>query len=253
MALEKKIKTNNDVSVVLTGDWHYGNKKCDETALRNWINWIKKTKSYVILMGDLMEDSIPAWKDGLGMPEQIKTPDEQFDDIFEILFPIRDRILCAVSGNHENRIYHCSKRLFGYEIDPIKDLCLKLGVPFLEDSEEDESYFILNVNNIQYAFSIFHGKGASQNPRMLPIKASTIHTDSDIVAIGHSHQLYHEIKIEKKIGYDKKVHLIRTGGFLEYPKYARESFFPPSIIGAPIVTLDCKRKNIRVDANGEIR
>jgi predicted phosphodiesterase len=241
------IKSKKDVNVVLMGDWHLGNVACDEGLLDVYIEWIKDNNAYVILMGDMIEASNPNHMTSSGvMFEQDETPQNQFEHMKRILEPIKDRIICIVSGNHENRIYNYSG------IDILKVYTDELDIPYLPAG----GYFTVRINNIDYHMALFHGCGGSQNPRMQIEKAMRVWTDMDLVAIAHSHQLYEEyfpkfmiLNGEQAV---HKIYAVRTGGFLQYPEYAQRKFFTLSATGAAIVKLNHKVKNINVDTSGSI-
>lgn len=227
------------IPVWFLGDIHYGHESCNIEKLQQYIQWAKKKKAYTILMGDLIENSMPTW-----MPETIwsqkKIPHEQIYDIIELLKPIKDKILCIFQGNHEKRTF----KLTGFDIT--KEIAEKLGCYY----QRLGGFIRIKIKNQTYNICIHHGYGASQNPRFHIQKALQSWRGMDILAIGHLHQLYLE-----KLSYytpegKESVIALRTGGFLDYPEYALERFFPVAEIGAPIVQLHSNQHSIHVEPYG---
>ena len=94
-----------EVNIVPFGDLHYGLKFCDKKLVEHIIGKIDKMKdTYVILMGDLIENSS---RDsvGTGIYDQLMSPQEQIDGICDLLYPIKDKIILSNRGNHEQRAY----------------------------------------------------------------------------------------------------------------------------------------------------
>ena len=239
-----KIRTKKDkIPLVLLGDIHFGHNNTNVDKLNEYIQWIKKNQAFTILMGDLLETAIPTHIPQTMWSQRIN-PTDQMDRIYELLEPIKDTIISSVCGNHELRIYNTT------EIDVSKIISDKLGCYYIKDG----GFLQIKLNDIMYNFAIFHGSGSSCNPRHQLLKALNIWSDMDICALGHMHQLYDEVVWKYKIESDKKIkhpiHLIRTGGFLEYPDYAQRAFFPLANVGAPILELYTKNKAIEVDTNG---
>jgi hypothetical protein len=84
-------------------DLHIGDKGCDMNLTRERIAHVKDTpNAYCILNGDLMN---MATKTSISdcYAEQIP-PMEQIKQCVDLFGPIRDKILCITSGNHERRV-----------------------------------------------------------------------------------------------------------------------------------------------------
>jgi predicted phosphodiesterase len=240
---EYKIKTGRkNIRLWFSGDWHVGNEKCDIELLKKYLRWAKKNKDvYIILMGDLMESVIASEVHAKMMWTQNLTPDKQFDKITQMLLPLKDRIICAISGNHEDRISDFT----GIDITEI--LCRDLGIKYLKGGD----YLILNLNGIRYTLAIFHGSMSSISPDYQLKKALDIWVDADLIALGHIHQIFSKdsyvFTARNTIKSTRNRMAIRTGGFLEYPNYAAKKFFPPAAIGSPIVVFGTKKEFINIE------
>lgn len=117
------VKTTPHIQLVGFGDLHHGSPHSDTDTATSVRDWIKKSGALWVGMGDLMEcatrESI-----GAGVYEQVRTPDEQIEDIVPFLLPIRDQCLGLIKGNHEERAH----KLAG--IDPMGIIARELDVPY---------------------------------------------------------------------------------------------------------------------------
>ena len=120
----REIKTNfNDVYIIPLGDIHMGDKGFGEISrrkLQGYIDWVKATpNAFVFLLGDLVNCATLA---GPSSPfQQNMDLSEQVEAIVNMLKPIKDKILGAIDGNHENRLVKFS----GYS--PTISICERLG------------------------------------------------------------------------------------------------------------------------------
>jgi len=242
------VTDKNKIFLWMMGDMHLGHIDFQERVFKHYLHWVLKDDNrYILGMGDYLEAVIPT-----AMPqamwEQIMTPEEQINKLLQLLEPVKDRIIGLLTGNHELRIY------FKTNIDPTKLLCEHLGCMYLGHG----GYLAVKVNDINYRIALFHGYGSAES-RSYHLKKVIERAgvdDADIVAIGHCHQLHHEVwprwriingRVTKKL-----IHGVRTGGFLRYPDYAKRLLYPPSIVGSPIVVLYAKRHCISVDLSGRL-
>lgn len=95
-----------DVAEIHTfADLHIGDKFCNKKLIQERIELVKgKKNAYAILNGDIVNNATKtsvsdSYAEELSPMEQIST----FVELFE---PIKDKILCITSGNHENRTYN---------------------------------------------------------------------------------------------------------------------------------------------------
>lgn len=118
-----QVKTRPTVPVVGFGDLHYGSPHSDIETATTVRDWIRRTGALWVGTGDLMEcatrESI-----GAGVYEQVRTPDEQIDEIVPFLKPIADQCIGLIKGNHEERAH----KLCG--IDPMGIIAKYLDVPY---------------------------------------------------------------------------------------------------------------------------
>lgn len=89
--------------VVILSDVHYGHNACNTENFLDDIEYIKNNDNvYAILTGDLIENASKLSIAG-GVYEQHSIPNEQIQEVTELLKPIAHKILWYNSGNHEQR------------------------------------------------------------------------------------------------------------------------------------------------------
>ncbi len=102
-------------------DLHIGDPTCDIKLFRKWKEFILENDNrYVVLNGDLCNTALKDSKSDVYA--DTLSPDKQIEVLKKELYPIKDRILAATTGNHENRI----KRSTG--IDPMRYMFSELGI-----------------------------------------------------------------------------------------------------------------------------
>lgn len=169
------------VTVAPLYDVHYGHHAHRSEKFLAYLRWISETPNvYVVLGGDFMETALD---DGRGMTyDQDINTETQFDHAVNLLGPIAHKILGAVPGNHEERVYKKTG------IDIMRLLCERLEIPYFAGP------FIMSVmgNGYKWTYHVQHGKGNSQTkggkmnmagrPRMF---TNLIH----FFLVGHVHDL----------------------------------------------------------------
>lgn len=228
------------------GDIHYGHPNVNLDKLKGYIKWILKHNAWVILMGDLIENSTRA-SVGAGVYEQIMDPDQQRDEIEELLQPLVDRglVLGMLTGNHEQRTVNLSGS------DPSKILSKIWKVPYLKYG----GFFYLTVGDARYIFYATHGSsGAStEGGKIKACIALAEGFEADAYLMGHVHSLhdYTGVKFrynpKRKTVEEVRKHFILTGSFVDHAgSYAQMKTYKPSKIGAPRIRLSGEEKDIHV-------
>ena len=93
---------SDEAMVIMVADVHLGAIEHDSEKWKQFVKWVQDTPNvYICLGGDLVNNSV---KSSVANPfDETMRPAEQKRVMADYLSPIRDRILCAVSGNHEYR------------------------------------------------------------------------------------------------------------------------------------------------------
>lgn len=107
-------------------DIHLGAAECREKEFERYIDRIKQDdRAVVILAGDLINNGIKSSK--TNVYDEIYSPKEQKRRMVEMLRPISNKIITAVTGNHERRSARES------DVDITWDMCDALGVEYGND------------------------------------------------------------------------------------------------------------------------
>ena len=92
------------IELLPLADMHIGDRCCDFNLVQQRIEYVRDNPNvYCVLNGDLMDTAIAA-SVGDTYAASLQ-PMEQLKQCVKIFEPIKDKILCITSGNHENRIY----------------------------------------------------------------------------------------------------------------------------------------------------
>jgi hypothetical protein len=245
----------NDINIVPLGDFHIGDKaftKDSRKKLIGYIHYIKKNKNaYAFLMGDLINNAT------LNSPsspfQQNLNMNEQVDYVIELLKPIKDKILGAITGNHENRL----ERYAGY--NPTISICDRLGIYYFGYSgvvifrlgcrksgktkgECPRASFVGYFHHTTGGGSTVGGKINRAD------KLKNLICNADFYAGAHNHQLScsHDVIFRVNETAEKIEELrqmkITTGGYLEFNEsYVESSMMPPVKLGSPRIHLFVKQ------------
>jgi DNA polymerase II small subunit/DNA polymerase delta subunit B len=250
----KEFKTTyNDIYVIPISDVHLGDKgftKECEKKLKGYINWVKTTpNAFVILNGDLVNCATRLSKSSPF--DQNMDLAEQIEGIVELLKPIKNKILGAINGNHENRLSDYT----GYS--PTISICERLGIDYLGDS----ATYILRLgcrkklNSPRLSFTIYShhttGGGNSIGSKINRIASMReIVANADVFVGSHNHMLgaIHGVtqiinETTSKLETVRQM-IVDTGGYLDWNNtYAERNMLAPLRIGSPRIHLIVKRNS----------
>lgn len=186
-------KFDNPITIYPVADVHLGAINHQKDAWEAFVAKILNEKdSYIILNGDLINNNT---RSSVGSPfDDVIRPRDQKKMMMDYLTPLRDKILCITSGNHEQR------SLKDADNDPTYDIACKLD---LEDVYRSNVVFMKvcigsrNKGNgymcakQSYSFAITHGTGGgiytgatvNRNERW-----GTIIDNVDCVVVSHTHK-----------------------------------------------------------------
>ena len=265
--IEKRI-TFDDVSepmnFYITGDWHVGTPNSNLKDLEAKVDEIQNTpNAYVALVGDLAECielkdkrfSISS-VDKMFYPRLSELSVAQYDYIKELLTPIKDQILCALPGNHEEKI----KTEYCHDIH--LDLCRNLGIPNMGTAgflkiKFDRSQF----HAPELVTFLTHGwvGGRTSGSKVNAVENLSQYFEADLYAMGHSHNLFVGSKTRLSVAgtrtKSKDVWYTNTGSYLqtymdEHSCYAEKMCLPPNKLGCPKFTIYPSSKGLYI--KGEI-
>lgn len=226
------------VTIYPVADVHLGATECHERewdAFRSRV--LAEKDSYLILHGDLINNNT---RSSVGSPyADMLRPREQKRRMAEHLEPLRDKILCCVSGNHERR------SLKDADQDPTYDIMCKLD---LEDRyRESMAFLYLTIGtrsqgegrtgtHAAYNICVTHGAGGgalsggviNRNERF----ARSI-CGVDALIVGHSHngmisrpsQLVMDARTDRVTQRD--IVVVATTSWQQFGGYAAQKMLQP--------------------------
>ena len=235
---------DNSALVVLMGDIHAKCKNWDERNFMLDVDRIQNTdNARVILVGDQLQFDLAS---SVGnVYEQPIPPGEQKYFLAEKLEPIKEKIIGAVSGNHENR----SKE----NGNPTKDLCKFLGIHFFDD----EICFRISVGKgkngkpIVYRFYGVHGvKGGTAGNVLNGIVALAGVADADVYFAAHSHKpvLHHDVYFRADLHNNLMTPVVHyyvgCGSYQGRDSYPVRGAMKPTVMGSPYLKLSGITKDV---------
>lgn len=258
--IQHKMYGGHDVTIIPVSDVHLGAEECDEEKFEQFIQTVKNTPNvYVTLGGDLIDNGLK--NSVTNVYRQKYMPGEQKRRMAKLLAPIRDRIICAVSGNHEQRSSRESDTDITYDIMAkldIEDLyreniafCkLQLGVPKTptgnrQDGEKRPTYVLVVTHGA--GGGIYTGGTVNRNERF-----GYVVDGMDALIVGHSHKPFTtqpgKIVIDRQnnLVSVKPFKVISSTSWLEYGGYAARKMLLPSTHCLHTLTLRGDRKEIVV-------
>lgn len=245
---------NRDITIYPIADVHLGAAEHMESAWREFRTAIRNEEnSYIILCGDLINN---ATRNSVSnVFDEVMRPREQKQLMTEMLIPLRDRILCAVPGNHEGRSGRDA------DDDPCYDIMCKLD---LEDLYRENMAFLKiqigkadgnGTRNPTYTFAITHGSGGGILTGGAVNRAERFGCaidGADTLIVGHTHKPFNTYPGKIKIDANnnrvsvKPFHVVNCSSWLEYGGYACRKMLLPSAHVAQKIILSGKSKEIKI-------
>ena len=245
---------NNDIIIYPISDVHLG---AAEHMEKEWESFcsslLEQPNAYITLGGDLINNTTRS--SVANIFEETMRPREQKKRMVEMLSPIKSRILCAVSGNHERRSAKDA------DDDPTYDIMCKLD---LEDIYRENMAFVkIQVGNINgsglqnptYTLAITHGAGGGMLTGASVNRAERfgyVIDGMDALIVGHTHKPL--VTQPQKLVIDPRLNkisfkpfkVIISTSWLNYGGYAAQKMLIPSSYAPQTVVLKGKYKDIKV-------
>jgi len=215
-------------------DLHMGSEQVDYHQLERYLKAIDRYPIYTVLLGDL-GDFFGPFKYPTGMAEDVVSADAQLMTLRKFFLQYKDKILCAVTGNHDDWIYKTAG------VEPYRWLAEDLNIPLLNSG----GLLNLEVNEVKYKILLYHSisrYNSSFNPTHAGKRMLELHRDADIVISGDKHRF----GMEKLTHRDKKPYVIQLGTFKTEDSYGRRSYgmAPRPQVGFPVLFLSAGEKNV---------
>ena len=240
-----------DIRIYPIADVHLG---AAEHMTREWEQFCERVKDeqdYIILGGDLINNSTRNSVSNIF--DEVMRPRDQKRLMVEMLKPIRDRILCMTTGNHE-------RRNRDVDDDPSYDIACKLDI---EDVYRENIAFLKiqignkeldGTRNPTYLLTVTHGSGGGMLTGGAVNRAERFAyvLDGDALILGHTHKPFvtqpSKIKIDP---HNNKVTLkpfkvISMTSWLQWGGYAAQKMLNPTSFCPQVITLCGTKKEISV-------
>lgn len=248
---------NEPIVIYPISDVHFG---ALEHMHKEWLEFCKMVEqtpnAYVILGGDLINNNVRTCS-FVNPFDEVVRPREQKRRMVEFLEPIKHRILCCVSGNHEAR------SLKDDDVDITYDIMAKLDI---EDIYRPNLCFMKigigsrkteDTPKQSYTFAITHGAGGgiytgatvNRNERF-----GNIIDGLDCLIVGHTHK--GTVSKPAKIVIDSRNEKVTTSHYtvvsmvswLNYGGYAMRKMLLPAHVADPQkLKLSASKKNKKIE------
>lgn len=248
------------LEVEIFSDLHLGSKRCDIKTIQDRVERVKNNENvYAIIVGDVVDN---ATKNSIADTyEEALTPMQQVKQAAMLFEPIKDKILGAVSGNHEFRSYKSEG------VDLLYFMCAELGI---EDKYDMTACLLfirvgyqINCNSkrqcksgrkICYSLYLSHGSGGGStvggSANKLEKRGQII--DADIIVQGHTHkpltfrESFFRVDPQNNSAYPKEQVFVNASATLEYEEYAERMGLKPNSKVSPVIVLDGHTKRVTV-------
>lgn len=250
---------SHDMTIYPISDVHLGAMEHAETEWNSFLKKLEAEDAYLILAGDLLNNGIRSCKFVNPFEETIRPRDAK-RRMVKYLEPVKDRILCVVSGNHERRTYRDDDQDLTY------DICSKLDIEELY--RENIAYMKLSVGTRidrrkkdsvprhTYIFAVTHGSGGGI------YTGAAVNRDErfgnaidglDCLVTGHVHKGF--VTKPAKIVIDARNNLVKMEHYtvvscvswLNYGGYAARGMLLPAAVCDPqIIHLSATHNNKKI-------
>lgn len=202
--IQSKYEDLDHLTIYPLGDVHIGSKEFDLELFKAWIEMVKNDPNgAVVIIGDMMNMGLRNSKSNVY--EETLSPMQQKELCYELLKPIKNKIIGGCSGNHE---YRAVKEV---GTNPLYDVFCRMGI---EDRYRENVCFIkLTVgkngkNPNTYGVVLTHGSSKNKEE-----KWNATVDGCDCFISGHTHKGSHDPK--GKIKMDLSHNKVKTVGYQE--------------------------------------
>ena len=241
-----KFPEGKDITIYPISDVHLGAAECMEDQFRAFIDKVAETPdAYLVLGGDLLNNCTRSSVSDIFT--EVYSPSKAKRIMAEILFPVRDRILCAVCGNHERRSNKDANA------DPMRDIMCKIDK---EDVYRENIAFVKIQMGVEqkisgaarptYVLAVTHGAGGGMLTSGAVLRGERFAyaiSGVDALIFGHTHKNF--TTISGKIHVDphnnrvsvKPFRVLNMTSWLEWSGYPVQKMLLPSVHGIQKITL----------------
>lgn len=232
-------------------DVHIGDPKTDEGLFSRFTAYVlQKPNRYLLIDGDLINNAITTSVSNTYNEKM--SPNKQKYIMTDYLKPLKERILCMVPGNHEER----STKAVDNNI--VEDIAYNIGC--MDKYKENGAYVNLrfgkdrHLHKISYSFYVVHGAGGGKRAgtplntlEMLPLTVQ-----ADIYIMGHVHRRagFKNTYFKPTGHWDRLEQCERAfvvaSPWQDFGGYAQRKLYTPTVKGAKPLILSGKDKNVDI-------
>ena len=254
--IQHKFEENNDIHIIPISDVHLGAAEHMTDKWEQFCQSILETpNTYITLGGDLINNATRNSVSNIF--KETMFPSAQKRKMAEMLKPLarENRILCAVSGNHERR----SQK--DCDDEPMFDIMCKLDLEHLY--RENMAFVKIQMGDVKkrrdvnptYSLVVTHGAGGgiatggavNRNERF-----GYVLDGVDCLIVGHTHKPF--VTQPSKIFVDthnnkisfKPFKVVSSTAWLDFGGYAAQKMLLPSSHAPQTITLCGNKKEIKV-------
>ena len=243
-----------EIKVVPVGDYHLGDPQSDYKRIISDISYIRDSDDvFCVLNGDLMNSAIKSSiSDCYG---ETLSPMEELQECVKLFEPLKDKILCLVPGNHENRHYRTNgvdmTWLMAKQLGIEERYSPTTAVVFIRFGELSDKAF--HGRKAAYTMYVAHGTGGGRKEGGKINRLADLATivDCDIYVVGHTHlpaifkeRFARPNMANSSITYCDKLY-INTSAKLNYGGYGDYGGFKPASTDTPVIILNGCKKEMR--------
>lgn len=237
-----KLLTHNfrgNIEVHLFSDWHLGDALSNLELIKQRIEYVRvRNNARVVCLGDLIDCAIVGSKgDTYGA---VSTPGEAINILSDLLWPVRNKIIAWVEGNHEDRVY----RTTGISINSI----VSDRIESLDVYDPLSVQLELVGSGASYTGYLTHssGGGGTVGAKANSSQRLSAVVQCDLYLSGHTH-----MPLVFSSGYLQGNTMcpqlyITSGAALSYGGYGERGVFKPSSFMQPVLLLNGETKQMSV-------
>lgn len=228
-------------------DLHVGDKHCDIEEIKRRIEDVRvKENAFIILNGDIINNATKTSVSD-SYAEEL-SPMEQISRFVELFEPVKDKIICCTSGNHENRTYNKEG------IDITRICARELGV---EDRYSKTGALVYlkfgckSVGNhgraLIYSIYCTHGSGGGRKEGAKAIRLADMAciVDADIYVHSHTHLpmiMKHRTDPQHSSFGNVTKLFVNTASTLQYGGYGEAFEYKPNSMDTPTIYINGQKR-----------